>query len=46
MPCAFKPCPLEINGELKGEHLESSSSATKNISPVRQCLGQPLLAGW
>ena len=40
MSCAFKPCPLEINGNgrFQREHLESSSSATKNtISPLPQC---------
>ena len=39
MPCAFNPCPLEINTNcrlnsnngLKREHLEFSFSATKNI---------------
>ena len=43
MPCAFNPCPLEINGNdglnsnggLKREYLEFSSPATKNIiSPL------------
>ena len=36
MPCAFKPCPLEINnnGGLKREHLESSPSATKNTTTI------------
>ena len=46
MPCAFSPCPLEINNNgglnsnsgLKREPLEYSSSATKNISPLPQCL--------
>ena len=48
MPCAFKPCPLEINSNngLKREHLESSSSTTKNIiSSLPQCAWLPDLAG-
>ena len=34
MLCAFKPCPLEIksNSGLRREHLESSSSATENVT--------------
>ena len=48
MSSDLKPCLLEINsnGELKREHLESSSSATKNISPLPQCLWPPNLAGF
>ena len=48
MPCGFNPCPLEINsnGGLKREHLEFSSSATKNISPLPQSQWPPNLAGW
>ena len=49
MPCAFKPCPLEINsnGGLKRGHVESCSSTTKNIkSPLPQCLWPSNLAGW
>ena len=48
MPCAFKPCPLEINsnGGLKRQHLESSSSATERIiSPLPQRIWPPNLAG-
>ena len=39
---------LEVNsnGGLKREHLEFSSLATKNISPLPQCLWPPSLAGW
>ena len=44
----FQPIFLEINsnGGLKQEHLEFSSSATKNISRLVQCLWPPNLAGW
>ena len=45
---AFNPCPLETNrnGGLKREHLEFSSSETKNIiSPLPQCQWLPNLAG-
>ena len=47
MPCAFNPCPLEINsnGGLKREHLESSSSGTKNMSQLPQCLGHQTWQG-
>ena len=41
MPCYFNLCSLEINsnGGLKQNHLEFSSSATKNIiSPLPRCL--------
>ena len=41
MPCYFNLCSLEINsnGGLKRNHLEFSSSATKNIiSPLPRCL--------
>ena len=42
---AIKPCPLEINNKswLKQKHLESSSSTTKNISPLPQSLWSPNL---
>ena len=49
MSCAFNPCLLQINsnGRLKQEHLEFSSSATKNIIfPLPQCRWLPNLAGW
>ena len=49
MPCAFNLCLLQIssNGRLKQEHLEFSSSATKNIiSPLPQCRWLPNSAEW
>ena len=48
MPCAFKPCPLEINSNSrwKGRHMESCSLTTKNItSPLPQCPWPPNLQG-
>ena len=47
MPCAFMPCPLEINnnGEFKQEHKEFSPSTTESIiSPLPQCLCTPNVA--
>ena len=51
MPCAFNPCPLEINsncgsnsnGGLKREHLEFSSSATKNILSFISIITVPMV---
>ena len=48
MPCAFMPCPLEINnnGEFKQEHKEFFPSTTESIiSPLPQCLCTPNVAG-
>ena len=54
MPCAFNPCPLEINSNgglngndgLKRERLEFSSSVSKYIiSSLPQCLWSPNFAG-
>ena len=48
IPRVFNSCLLEINsnGGLKREYLEFSFSATKNISPLPQCLWPPNLAVW
>ena len=42
------PCALEINSNrgFKLERVQSSSSTTKSISPLPQCLWPPNLAGW
>ena len=48
MPCAFKPCALEINsdGGIKWGYVETCSRITKNKSPLQQCLWPPNLERW